>query len=88
MGGNVRDFKSIPIIGQPKVVTWRPLIVAQCSCGRGEPIVITSTDRAPACSGCNRLYALAELHFKTDGAGSGEVEIGLMEVRPPSASTN
>lgn len=82
--GDVRNFKSIPIIGQPKVITWRPTVVAQCSCGEGEPILITSIDRAASCSACGRLYALAELHFKTDGAGAGAADVGLMEVHPPT----
>lgn len=85
---SVRDFKSfprVPIIGEPTVVEWRPLVVVKCSCG-GDPILITSIDRAPTCKGCGRLYALAELHFKTDGAGGAAVaDIGIMEVHPPTA---
>lgn len=82
----VREFKSfpnLPIIGQPKVIEWRPVIVCVCSCGEGDPILITSTDRAPKCSGCGRLYALAELHYNAGGDGA---DVGIMEVRPPAGN--
>lgn len=85
----VHDFKSlnnVPIIGQPKVIEWRPIVVCECSCGEGDPILITSTDRAPRCTGCGRLYALAELHYKTDGNGGGAADVGIMEVRPPASN--
>jgi hypothetical protein len=79
---DVRDFKSIghvPIVGQPTIFEWRPIVSIKCSCDKGKPLLITSTDAAVRCDGCGKLYGLAFLNY--DHAAGRGATVGVMEVR-------
>lgn len=82
MGSPFDALKNLPIVGEPKVIEWRPIVSCVCSCGEGQPMLITSTDVAVKCDGCGKLYALAALQYE-QANGKGAM-IGLMEVKPSS----
>lgn len=82
MPGPFQSFPSVPIIGAPTVIEWRPIVSVVCACGRGRPMLISSTDQIIKCDGCQKLYALSAVRYdRQSGEGAG---IGLMEVHPAS----
>lgn len=82
---NGRDFRSIPggavpIIGEPKVHEWRPVVSATCNCGKGEPLLLIGTSRPERCTGCGKYYGIAFVHF--DAAKGPGASIALAEMTP------
>lgn len=53
----------LPVIGTPTVHAWRIGACFTCSCGQGEPLLITSADQSAQCTGCGQHYQILQLHY-------------------------
>jgi len=78
---------NVPIVGAPRVIEWRPIVTLVCSCGKGEPLLISGQDKAAVCRGCGSAYALAQLHYDRQ-ANEDSADIGIMKVQPRPAVTS
>lgn len=86
---SVTDFKSfpgVPIVGEPKIHEWRPIVSFECSCGKGRPLLISSTDQAVKCDGCGNYFALHAVQF--DSLSGDGAMIALKQIQKPSTRVN
>lgn len=58
--------KEVPVIGQPKVVTWRMHVVLKCPCG--EPVLLTGQlPLLGQCTGCLLQYMIPVFALNEEG---------------------
>lgn len=71
--------KGVPVVGAPIVHEWRPIVTFSCSCGKGDPLLITSQATAAVCKGCGAGYALETLSYNRH-ANPHDAQIGIMKI--------
>ena len=79
---NGSPFDRVPLVGQPAVVhEVRPIVVAQCNCGRGKPFTIAHLTGDTACVGCGAVYGIGKVVMDRR---TGQVQVELLRLTPPT----